>query len=169
MEKENHSEKQPEVKPEAPQTQIEELTELLKRNQANFENYRKQNEKRMEEFQQFANKNMLLKILPLVDNFELALKTNCTTLDDLRKGIEMIYSQFYNFLEEQEVKSFGQEGEMFNPNLHEALMKVDSDKPENTVIEVLQKGFMLNERVIRHAKVKVSNGKRPKHQECNIK
>jgi len=149
--------------------QVAEMTELLKRTQANFDNYRKQNEKRMEEFQQFANKSLLLKILPLVDNFDLALKTSCASVEDLRKGIEMIYSQLYNLLEENKVKAYGEAGEKFDPILHEALMKVDSELPENTIIEILQKGFMLNERVIRHAKVKVSNGIKPKQVHCNVK
>lgn len=143
--------------------ELQELTELLKRTQANFENYRKQTEKRIEEFQQFATKDLLLRILPIVDNFELALKTSCSNVEDLRKGIELIYSQLFNLLEENGLQPIKCEGK-FDPYQHEALMKVDSEQPEGTILEELQKGFILNGRVIRHAKVKISSGKKPENK-----
>jgi len=136
----------------------EELTELLKRTQANFENYRKQTEKRMEEFQQFATKDLLLQILPILDNLELALKTSTQNVEDLKKGVEMIYAQIFQLLENQGLQPIDCQGK-FNPHLHEALMKEGSDQPEGTILEELQKGFTLNDRVIRHAKVKISTKK----------
>ncbi len=141
-----------------PEQKLQELTELLKRTQANFENYRKQTEKRIEEFQQFATKELLLRILPIVDNFELALKTGCGSVEDLRKGIELIYSQLFSLLEESGLQPIQCEGK-FDPYQHEALMKVDSEQPEGTIIEELQKGFTLNGKIVRHAKVKISSGK----------
>lgn len=138
--------------------EIQELTELLKRTQANFENYRKQTEKRIEEFQQFATKELLMQILPIVDNFELALKTSTQNVEDLKKGIEMIYAQMFQLLEDQGLQLIPCQGK-FDPHQHEALMKESSDKPEGFIIEELQKGFTLNGRIIRHAKVKISAGK----------
>jgi molecular chaperone GrpE len=138
--------------------ELQELTELLKRTQANFENYRKQTEKRIEEFQQFATKDLLLQLLPLLDNFELALKTSASNVEDLKKGIEMIYAQLFELLENQGLQPIDCQGK-FDPYLHEALMKEASDKPEGTIIEELQKGFTLNGRVVRHAKVKISTKK----------
>ncbi len=167
-EKTAHSEpnSEPIPTPEStPEQELQELTELLKRTQANFENYRKQTEKRIEEFQQFATKDLLLRILPIVDNFELALKTSCGSVEDLRKGIELIYSQLFNLLEEAGLQPIKCEGK-FDPYQHEALMKVDSDKPEGVIIEELQKGFILNGKVIRHAKVKISSGKKSENKVC---
>ena len=149
----------PEQKTEPALTKEEELTELLKRTQANFENYRKQVEKRIEDYQQFATKDLLLQLLPLLDNFELALKTSAQNVDDLKKGIEMIYAQLFQMLESQGLELIPCCGK-FDPYLHEALMKEESDKPEGTILEELQKGFTLNGKVIRHAKVKISTHKK---------
>lgn len=137
----------------------QDIVELLQRTQANFENFRKQTEKRVQEIQQFANKDLILQILPVLDNFELALKNCKSDNKEFVKGIELIYSQIFTILENQNVKVIKTENQKFDPNLHEALMKVDSDKPENTIVEELQKGFVLNDKVIRCAKVKVSAGR----------
>lgn len=145
-----------EEKPE--KDQLKELTELLQRTQANFENYRKQQEKRIEEIRNFANKELILQILPILDNFELALK-NTGNPQEFIKGIELIYSELFTTLENQGLKLISRENRIFDPNFHEALMNVDSEEPENTILEELQKGFLLKEQVIRHAKVKVSSGK----------
>jgi len=146
-----------ETKSEEKPNEIEELTELLKRTQANFENYRKQVEKRIEEYQQFATKDLLLQLLPILDNFELALKTSTNNVEDLKKGVEMIYVQFFQLLESQGLQAIDC-CDKFDPYQHEALMKEPSDKPEGTILEELQKGFIMNEKVIRHAKVKISAG-----------
>ncbi|MFH0700995.1 MAG: nucleotide exchange factor GrpE [Candidatus Woesearchaeota archaeon] len=139
--------------------EVQELTELLKRTQANFENYRKQVEKRIEEYQQFATKDLLLQLLPLLDNFELALKASSQNVEDLRKGVEMIYAQLFKMLENQGLEMIPCCGK-FDPYFHEALIKEESDKSEGTILEELQKGFTLNGKVIRHAKVKISTNKK---------
>ena len=140
--------------------QVKELTELLQRTQANFENYRKQQEKRIQEIQEQANEELIVGLLTVLDNFELALKNK---KDDksksFAKGIELIYSQLSNLLKDKGLKEIKTENEFFDPHFHEALMAVGSDKPENTIIEEMQKGFLLNDKVIRHAKVKVGAGK----------
>ena len=142
------------------QEKITELTEVLQRNQADFENYRKQTEKRIKEITQFASKNMILQVLPILDNFELALKNSNAEPKDFTKGIHLIYSQLFTVLENQGVTQIQTEDQEFNPYYHEALMKISSEKPENTIIEELQKGFLLNDKVIRPAKVKVSDGQK---------
>ena len=140
------------------QERIQELTEMLQRTQADSENYRKQTEKRIQEITQFASQNTILQILPILDNFELALKNTNTNQKDFTKGVELIYSQLFTVLENQGVKPIQTKNQEFNPCYHEALMKINSDQPENTIIEELQKGFLMNDKVIRPAKVKVSNG-----------
>lgn len=152
-------EKKEKKKTEKQKDPLTEMKELLQRTQADFENYRKQQEKRIEEIREMANKDVILQVLPVLDNFELALMNVDSKKEDFIKGIELIYSQLFGILENSGVKSIVTEKQPFNPYYHEALMKVDSDEPENTIIEEVQKGFTLHDKVIRHAKVKVSNGK----------
>ena len=144
--------------------ELQEMRELLQRKQAEFENYRKQVDKRFIEMKELANKNLIFKLLPVVDNFNLALKSADTNSnpEDFIKGVELIYSQLFSFLENNNVQSMVTEKKKFDPYFHEALMKVDSDLPENMIIEELQKGFLLHDRVLRHAKVKISSGNKEK-------
>lgn len=159
--------KKKELKPEETQEErIKELIDLLQRTQANFENYRKQQEKRIEEIQSLANKNLILQLLPILDNFELALK-NADRSQDFAQGIKLVYSELFNLLENQGLKKIETENQSFNPYFHEALLKIDSDQPENLVLEEFQKGFMLHNQVIRHAKVKISSGHKPKLNDKN--
>src|SRR3989338_431632 len=139
---------------------LAETIDLLKRTQANFENYRKQTEKRIEEMKQFLAKDIILQILPIIDNLELALKNVSTNNDsEFVKGIELIYAQLIEILDQYEIKLIYSERKKFDPYLHEPLMRVESDKPEGVIIEEFQKGYLLHGAVIRHAKVKVSAGK----------
>ncbi len=137
------------------------LKDMLQRTQANLENYRKQTEKRMSEMRQMAAKDVILQILPIIDNFELALKSADTNQNpkDFLKGVELIYAQLNGLLENNHVSPIITEGKEFDPYFHEALMKVDSDLPENAIVEEFQRGFMLGDNVLRHARVKLSAGK----------
>ena len=143
-----------------PELSAAELTDLLQRTQANFENYRKQTEKRYQEIKGKAAKDLILQLLPVLDNFDLALR-NATTAkaEDLLKGIELIYAQLASLLENNGVKVI-KALERFNPYQHEALLKVESEQPEGTILEVFQNGFTLSGEVIRPAKVKVSAGQK---------
>lgn len=144
-----------------PKDPIQELTTLLKLTQANFENYRKQTEKRIEDIKQFASKDVLMQLLPILDNFKLALETieKSSQHSEMLKGIELIYAQFDELLANNDVKIIPSENQKFDPYLHEALMKVPSDKKEGMIIEEFQRGYTLNGKVIRHARVKISAGK----------
>ncbi len=150
-----------------PEDQLNELTELLQRTQANFENYRKQQEKRIQEIQSQANKDLILQLLTVLDNFELALR-NTKNPQDFTKGIELIHSQLFTLLENCGLKPIKTKNQVFNPYTHEALLKTNSDKPENIILEELQKGFTLNDQVIRHAKVKISAGNKKNETVANI-
>ncbi len=144
--------------PEQPDPLLE-MTDLLKRTQANFENYRKQMEKRVEDITEMAAKNLILQLLPIIDNFELALKSiphDQTT--DFTKGIELIHAQLSELLQKNGVQAMECVGEKFDPHKHEALLKVDSDKSTGIVLEEFQRGYMIKGIVIRHAKVKISSG-----------
>ncbi|MFH2028173.1 MAG: nucleotide exchange factor GrpE [Nanoarchaeota archaeon] len=133
---------------------IAELTDSLQRLQAEFENYRKYVEKEKNEFRKYAKADIIDKILPILDSFELAFKSTADK-EKFIKGMELIYSQFFSILEKEGLKKIKTEGKC-DPNLHEVLLKEKSDKEEDMIIEELQKGYMLNDKILRYAKVKVS-------------
>lgn len=137
----------------------DDLKDLLLRTQANFENYRKQAQKRMEEMQEMAARDCIVGVLPIFDNIDLALKhIDATNPENFIKGVTLISTQFMTFLEQNGVTTIPTLGAKFDPFLHEAILKVTSDESENTILEEYQRGFMLHGKVIRHAKVKVSAG-----------
>jgi molecular chaperone GrpE len=139
-----------------------EMKDLLQRTQANFENFRKQTEKRIDDIRVMASRDMVTKILPVVDTFSLALKSVNKEEGnvDFINGVEMIYAQMNALLKDAGVEEINVENESFKPTHHEALMKVESDLPEGTIMEEFQKGFMIGDKVIRHARVKISAGKK---------
>lgn len=137
------------------QKKIDDLTDTAKRVQAEFENYKKRMERDKAEFCRFAEKNLVVKILPMLDSFELALK-NKDKKEDFIKGVELIYSQMFSLLEKEGLKKIEAEGKRFDPYFHEALLSEKTGKEENIVIEELQKGYLFRDNVIRTAKVKVS-------------
>jgi molecular chaperone GrpE len=134
--------------------QIEELTTLLKKVQADFENYKKRIEKEQKDFIECASKELVKQLLPVLDSFELAL--NNKDDKEFYKGVELIYAQLISTLENQGLTPIKALDKEFDPYLHEALMQETSDKKENTVIEELQRGYLFKEKVIRSTKVKVA-------------
>ena len=134
---------------------IEELTDTLKRLQAEFENYKKWNAKDKTEFVKYAHADVIARLLPVLDSFEIALK-NTSDREKFVEGIKIIYAQFHSMLEAEGLKPIKATGEKFDPYKHEVLMKEESDKPEEIILEEFQKGYMLNDKVLRHSKVKVS-------------
>ena len=128
----------------------------LKRLQADFSNYRKRVTKEKKQIATQTLKNFALDLIPVIDNFERALKAE-DNVDDFYKGVEMIYNQLLKTFADEGIEEILAEGEEFNPEYHEAIMRVESDEyEEGTVVEVVQKGFILDDRVIRPAMVKVA-------------
>jgi len=134
---------------------IEELTDTLKRVQAEFENYRKRTEKEKSEFAKYSHAEIIAKILPALDSFEMALK-HTSELQRFINGMKLIYAQLHSALESAGLRPIKAEGEQFDPYKHEVLLKEESDKPEGTILEELQRGYMFHDRVLRFSKVKVS-------------
>lgn len=137
-----------------------EYWEKLLRLQADFENSRKRIEKEKQEFLKFANEGIIAKLLNVLDDLERATElaqAKHQDLDAFLKGIEMIMAHLYEILKEHGIKPIETENKIFDPHLHEALMQAEDEKlPEHTIVEEFQKGYFLNDRVIRTSKVKVS-------------
>ena len=131
-----------------------ELVDNLKRLQAEFDNYKKRINKQSNEVEYFVLKDFITELLPILDSFEVALKNNKND-EEFRKGVELIFAKLHNYLEKLGVKEIEAKGS-FNPNFHEALLVEKSNRPDGTILEELQKGYTLNNRVIRTAKVKIS-------------
>ncbi len=136
---------------------IDELNDKVMRQMAEFENFRKRSEKEKTQMYDMGAKSSIEKILPVVDNFERGLDA-AEDGDSFADGMKMIYKQLITALEDMGVKEIEAEGQEFNPEYHNAVMHVDDEElGENVVVEVLQKGYMYNDSVLRHAMVKVAN------------
>ncbi|MBU8913371.1 MAG: nucleotide exchange factor GrpE [Spirochaetales bacterium] len=136
------------------------LADGLLRKTADFENYRKRMLREKEEFVAYANRELLLDIVSIVDDFERAIRSADESHDfaAFHDGIVMIEKQFINMLDRKwKLARFDSVGEEFDPQRHEAMMTEDrSDHEQSMVLEDFQKGYMLHEKVLRPAKVKVS-------------
>lgn len=155
------------------ETSPEQLKELLMQAEdkylrlaAEFENYKKRNARQFEEYVQNAEAELFKQILEVFDNFKRAMehKENQKDFDSFKSGMKLIYEQMKRFLDKHKIEPISALGQKFNPEIHEAVMQIDSDEhPEGTVASELGSGFKRGEKVIRHAKVGVSKGKGKKH------
>jgi molecular chaperone GrpE len=148
-----------EQKTDSKDSQIEELTDTLKRLQAEFENYKKRIEKESISNIKNANANLIKELLPVLDSFELALKENNhenTEVAKYRKGLELIYSQLYSLLEDYGLRIIDTKNQKFDPYKHEVLMIKESSEPDDKILQEFQKGYILNDIIIRHSKVMIS-------------
>tara|TARA_Y100000310_G_scaffold128407_1_gene127583 strand:- start:846 stop:1328 length:483 start_codon:yes stop_codon:yes gene_type:complete len=134
---------------------LAELTETLQRTQAEFENYKKRVDNEKQEFVKYAKAETIQKLLSTIDTFEIALKSTKDP-EKFVKGMEMVYVQLMTLLHSEGLKPIESLGKKFDPYLHEVMLKEKSDKDDGVVLEELQKGYMLNDKVLRHSKVKVS-------------
>ena len=129
--------------------------------QAEMLNFKKRKEEELSNFLKYANSNIIEDLLPIVDNFERAIKMDDNDLSDevskFLEGFKMIYGNLINILTKFEVKEIEAEGLEFNPSFHQAVLtEKDEKKPSGVVLEVLQKGYMYKDKVIRPAMVKVN-------------
>jgi molecular chaperone GrpE len=125
--------------------------------QAEFDNFRKRNAKEQQEYREYALAEALKTLLPILDSLDRALKTNAASLEDFRSGIELIDKQFHDALAKLGVQPVPAEGEVFDPTLHQAVQMVEtSDTEDNHVIDELQRGYKLKDRLLRPAMVRVA-------------
>ena len=139
---------------------IEELTDKLTRQMAEFDNFRKRTEKEKSQMYEVGAKDIIEKILPVVDNFERGLDAvpEEKKEDPFIQGMEKVYNQFMTVLESVEVKPIEALGNQFDPNFHNAVMHAeDEELGENIVAEEFQKGYKYKDTVLRHSMVKVAN------------
>jgi molecular chaperone GrpE len=128
--------------------------------QADFDNFRRRSRQEKEEFAKYASSKLIEELLPVVDNFERALITGKDTSDAeaLLKGVDMIFRMLGQILEQEGLKAIEAVGQPFNPEFHQAIMTVDSaDHEEGIVVEEIQKGYNLKDKVLRPSMVKVSS------------
>lgn len=141
-------------------TQIEELTDRVRRTMAEFDNFRKRSEKEKSAMFEIGAKDIIERILPVIDNFERGLSSVPEDVkgSSFAEGMEMIYKQLLKNLEEAGVKPIEAVGQPFDPNFHNAVMHVeDENLGENVVAIELQKGYMYRDSVVRHSMVQVAN------------
>ncbi len=139
---------------------IEELQDKVKRQMAEFDNYRKRTDKEKSAMFEMGASDVIKKLLPIVDNFERGFKsiTDEEKETPFAKGMDMVYKQTMKMLEALDVKPIEALGLEFNPDVHNAVMHVDDDSVgENIIVEEFEKGYTYRETVIRHSMVKVAN------------
>ena len=139
---------------------IEELTDRLTRQMAEFDNFRKRSEKEKSQMYEIGAKDVIEKILPVVDNFERGLQglTEEEKADPFVEGVDKIYKQLMTTLEGIGVKPIEAVGQEFDPDFHNAVMHVEDEAfGENTIAEEFQKGYTYRDSVVRHSMVKVAN------------
>jgi len=151
------------IEEEAAEPAVEEEEPLrlqLMRLQADFENFRKRQVRERAEWITRANEDLFMELLPVLDHYEMGLKsaeehqTDCSVTD----GFKLVYNQLLDLLEKNKVTPVEAIGEAFDPHVHEALTHIPSDKPAETVIEQVRRGYKLGDKLLRAAQVVVSSG-----------
>ncbi|MGA2667571.1 MAG: nucleotide exchange factor GrpE [Ignavibacteria bacterium] len=142
------------------EAKINELKDKFLRKAAEFENYKRRMDSELSSFYKYANENLIIELLPVLDDFDRVLNSWDKEHDaeNFKKGVDLIYDKFKKVLSKQGLKEMDSKGKKFDVNLHDALLQTPSDDAEpDTVIDEIEKGYLLKDKVIRHAKVIVSS------------
>ena len=125
---------------------------------AEYDNFRKRTQKEKESAYNDSKASTLALLLPVIDNFDRAIDNKTDDIEAYRKGIEMTYNQLKDILNKADVVAFGETGEEFNPEIHNAVMTIENpDLPENSIAAVFEKGYKMGDRVLRFASVQITN------------
>jgi molecular chaperone GrpE len=131
--------------------------------QAEFDNFRKRNAKEQQDYREYALADALKSLLPILDSLDRAAKTPASSVEELRSGIELIDKQFHDALAKLGVQPVPAEGEPFDPNAHQAIQMVDTgEAPDHQVLDELQRGYRLRDRLLRPAMVRVARNPKAK-------
>lgn len=160
-EKQNKKNKHHEAKSEKLLKELQDANEKCLRMAAELQNYKRRKEEETSNLIKYANEDLVKSLLPILDNFERAIKLDDNDLSDevskFLSGFKMIYTSFVNILNDIDVKEIEADGLEFDPNFHQAVLtEKDENKPSNVILEVLQKGYTYKDKVIRPAMVKVN-------------
>lgn len=140
-----------------PKEQYDELDDRYKRVLAEFENFKKRSQKERENLYNSVLSDIILGILPAMDNLENAMKAECKD-EKYKQGIELVYKQFKDFLDKNKVEEIPAVGEIFDPSVHEAVSSIQDDtKGTQEIVQEYRKGYKIGSRVIRHSMVVVAN------------
>lgn len=143
---------------ESIRTQLSQVNDKLLRTLAEYDNYRKRTQKEKEAIYSDSKSEIVMKLLPIIDNFERAEAAEQPDIETYKKGIDMIFTQLMDSMKSLGVESFGAAGDEFDPNLHNGVMHVeDEELGENVIADVFMKGYKMGDRVLRPATVKVAN------------
>lgn len=138
---------------------IDELESRLKRTQADFQNYKKRAKKRQQQVEERATEDLVTRLLDVRDDLKRAVEEDSEDVESLREGVEMTLAEFDRVLKDEDVSEVAPEpGSEVDPQRHEVMMRVESDRPEGTVDEVYTSGYEMAEKVLRPAQVTVSDG-----------
>lgn len=141
------------------EAEIEDLTERLQRKAADFENYKKRQERRREELEAAATDDLLERVLDVRDNLKRAVDQEADDVDSLREGVKLTLSELDKVLDAEDVSEIDPEpGTPVDPTRHEVMLRVESDQPVDRIAEVYQSGYERGEKVLRPAQVTVSDG-----------
>ena len=165
---ENKNEIQEQVEESAAENEVSELDKIkaelddtkgqLLRMAADYDNFRKRTRKEQESTFTNAKVYVVRELLPVLDNFERACQSEQTSVEDFKKGIDMIFEQLMQTVSKLGVETFGEAGDTFDPNFHNAVMHIEDDTlGENVVSKVFQKGYKIGDTVVRHAMVETAN------------
>ena len=147
---------------------INELNDKLLREKAEAINYRKRKDEEVSRLLKYKDEDLVTEMLPIIDNFESAIRMDDTNLDDevskFLQGFKMIYGNLVGILEKYDIKPIDGVDKPFDPTYHQAVMTEVCDKEPGTVVDVLRKGYILKDKVLRPAMVKVSEGKGDKNE-----
>jgi molecular chaperone GrpE len=143
------------------ETRNQELEDRLLRLAAEFDNFKKRTAREFESIVKNANENLILNLVDILNNFSRALESSQNNQDPkgFQQGIELINSQLKNLLNKEGLEEIKAKGEKFDPALHDAIMQMESDQEEGTVLEEISKGYRLNDKVVRHSQVVVAKKK----------
>ncbi len=147
-----------ETKEEQLQKALDEKNDQFLRLYAEYDNFRKRSQKEKQDIYSTSRADVIKDLLPIMDNFDRAANNKDGSYEDYKKGIELIFNQFAEMLTKNGVEAYGERGEEFDPNIHNAVMHTEDDSVgENVITTVIVKGYKLGDKIIRPAMVAVAN------------
>ena len=147
-----------ETKEEQLQKALDEKNDQFLRLYAEYDNFRKRSQKEKQDIYSSSRADVIKDLLPIMDNFDRAANNSEGSYEDYKKGIDLIFNQFVEILTKNGVEAYGERGDEFDPNIHNAVMTVeDADLGENQIASVFSKGYRLGDKIIREAVVTVAN------------